>query len=83
MSSGWSPFLSSSSSDVEASDRALAREIEMLERAVQDRGVVRRSELGKLVGCKYWGPGRFSRALRVATRDGRIARPRRGYYGPA
>ena len=80
--SGWSPFLSSSSSDIEASDRALAREIELLEQAVKEHGVVRRSELGRLVSCKLWGPGRFGRALRVATREGRIAHPRRGYYGP-
>jgi hypothetical protein len=80
--SGWSPFLSSSTRDIEASDRALAREIELLEQAVNEHGVVRRAELGRLVSCKLWGPGRFGRALRVATRAGRIAHPRRGYYGP-
>jgi hypothetical protein len=80
--SGWSPFLSSSSSDLEASDRALARELDMLEQAVREHGVVRRAELGRLVRCKLWGPGRFGRALGVAVRQGRIARPRRGYYGP-
>jgi len=41
-----------------------------------------RAELGRLVNCKLWGPGRFGRALRVATREGRIAHPRRGHYGP-
>jgi hypothetical protein len=54
----------------------------MLERAVQDRGTLRRRELGRLVGCKYWGPGRFGRALRAAVAQGRISRPRRGIYGP-
>lgn len=82
MSSGWSPFLSSSSSDVEQSDEYLAREIDMLERAVRERGELRRRELGRLVGCRYWGPGRFGRALRAAVRQGRLGRPRRGYYGP-
>ena len=80
---GWSPFLSSSAADVEENDYYLEREIAMLERAVQDRGELRRRELGQLVGCKYWGPGRFSRALRAAVRQGRIRRPRRGVYGPA
>ena len=80
---GWSPFLSSSSVDVEQSDKYLRREVEMLERAVADQGEVRRRELGRLVGCKYWGPGRFGRALKVAVRDGRLSHPRRGFYGPA
>jgi len=80
--SGWSPFLSSSSSDIEENDRYLTREIEMLERAVADQGELPRRELGRVVGCKYWGPGRFSRALKVAVKQGRLAHPRRGMYGP-
>ena len=55
----------------------------MLERAVREQGVLQRRELGKLVGCRYWGPGRFGRALREGVRQGRLSRPRRGYYGPA
>jgi hypothetical protein len=82
VSTGWSPFLSSSSSDVELSDEAQALEIDMLERAVRDKGVLPRRELGRLVGARYWGPARFGRALRAAVRQGRLARPRRGYYGP-
>jgi hypothetical protein len=82
VSSGWSPFLSSSSSDLEQSDEYLAREIDMLERAVRDKGTLPRRELGRLVGCKYWGPGRFGRALRAGVRQGRLVRPRRGVYGP-
>ena len=82
MSSGWSPFLSSSRSDLEQSDEYLAREIEMLERAVREKGALPRRELGRLVGCRYWGPGRFGRALRAAVRQGRLSRPRRGVYGP-
>ena len=80
--SSWSPFLSSSSSDIEENDRYLTREIEMLERAVADQGELQRRELGRVVGCKYWGPGRFSRALKVAVKQGRVARTRRGMYGP-
>ena len=83
MSTGWSPFLSSPSAEVDETTRYLAREIDMLERAVREQGVLRRRELGRLVGCRYWGPGRFGRALRAAVRQGRIARPRRGHYGPS
>ena len=78
----WSPFLSSSSRDIEEDDRYLKHEVEMLGRAVADQGELPRRELGRAVGCKYWGPGRFGRALKVAVREGRITHPRRGVYGP-
>jgi len=81
--SGWSPFLASSTRDIEDSDRYLAREVEMLERAVREQGVLSRRRLGGMVGCRYWGPGRYGRALRTAVREGRIRRVRRGMYGPA
>jgi len=75
MSTGWSPILSSSGTDPEENDYYLNRELDMLERAVQDQGELRRRELGRL-------PGRFSRALRAGVKQGRISRPRRGVYGP-
>jgi hypothetical protein len=82
MSSGWSPFLSSSSGDAEENDRALARELDSLERAVREHGPLERRELGRIVACRYWGPGRFRNALRAAVRQGRLVRTRRGVYGP-
>jgi Transcriptional regulator, AbiEi antitoxin len=81
--SGWSPLLSSSSRGAEDEESYyLARELDMLERAVREKGQVSRRELGRLVGCRYRGPGRFGRALREAVRQGRLTRPRRGVYGP-
>ena len=53
----------------------LEREIGMLQRALDDKGQMRRRDLGNLVGCKYWGPGRFSAALR----EGREARSPRAH----
>jgi hypothetical protein len=83
MSTGWSPFLSSSSRGDDDEDAYyLAREIDTLERAVRDNGQVSRRELGRLVACRYWGPGRFGRALRAGVRDGRLSHPRRGVFGP-
>jgi hypothetical protein len=58
-------------------------EISQLERALEDKGQLQRGELGELVGCKYWGPGRYSRALRAAVQEGRISRVARGRYGPS
>jgi hypothetical protein len=59
------------------------REVEQLERAVNENGELRRGELGRLVGCRYWGPGRFRSALRRAVAEGRIAHTGFGRYGPA
>jgi hypothetical protein len=76
-------MVSSSSADPEQNDYYLERELELLERAVREQGELPRRELGRLVGCRYWGPGRFGRALRAGVKQGRLSRPRRGYYGPA
>jgi hypothetical protein len=82
MSTGWSPLISSSSADLDENDYYLARELDMLERALREQGELRRRDLGRLVGCRYWGPGRFGRALRAGVKQGRISHPRRGVYGP-
>jgi hypothetical protein len=79
----WSPFSSASSEDREEDRYWLDREITLLERALADKGDMRRGELGNLVGCKYWGPGRFARALRAGVEQGRIKHTAFGRYGPA
>ncbi|MBV8987935.1 MAG: hypothetical protein JOY58_05620 [Solirubrobacterales bacterium] len=79
----WSPFFSGSSYNSEEDRYWLEREIAMLEAALEDRGELRRGELGELVGCKYWGPGRFARALRAAVQQNRIRHPGFGRYAPA
>jgi hypothetical protein len=35
------------------------------------------------VGARYWGPGRFRKALRDAVADGDVKRLSRDRYGPA
>jgi hypothetical protein len=79
----WSPLPSGSSHDPDEDRYWLEREVTLLQRAVEDRGEMRRSELGDLIGCKYWGPGRFARALKAAVEQGRIKHTRIGRYGPA
>jgi hypothetical protein len=80
---GWSPMIHSSSHDRDEERWWLDHEIEMLERALAERGEMERAELGKAVGGRYWGPGRFGRALREAGRRRAIAHPGRGRYAPA
>ena len=78
--SGWAPYMSASTHDREEDEWWRRREIEMIERALGERGVLQRRELGKLVGCRYWGPGRFRRALQAALDQDRIQRVGFGRY---
>jgi MFS family permease len=61
---------------------ALDREIEAIAGAIADRGPVERRELARLVGARFWGPGRFGAALAAAVRSGDVRRVGRGRYGP-
>lgn len=79
----WSPLQPGSSYDPNEDRYWLDREMTLLESALEDKGEMRRGELGDVVACKYWGPGRFARALRAAVDQGRIRRSGFGRYGPA
>ncbi len=79
----WSPLNSGSTYDSDEDRYWLDREITLLERALTDKGELRRGDLGEVVGCKYWGPRRYARALKAATEQGRIKRTGYGRYGPA
>jgi MFS family permease len=62
---------------------ALDREIEAIGHAVAERGTLERQELARLVGARFWGPGRFRRALREAVEEGRVRRgPGATYAAP-
>ena len=43
---------------------------------------MKRSDIGNTLGCQYWGPTRFSRALKAGVHEGRFRWVRRGVYGP-
>jgi MFS family permease len=62
---------------------AIVREVDMIDRALQDRGSANRRELARRVGARYWGPGRFGVALRTAISQGRVKRLRGGEYAAA
>ncbi len=82
---GVAPFpgTGASSTDRDENEWWLEREVGMLPRALEDQGEMRRRDLGNLVGCKYWGPGRFSAALREGVKRGAIERTGFGRYWPA
>src|SRR5687768_12359949 len=74
--SGWSPFLSSSTRDIEDSDRYLAREVEALEKTLREQGALSRRELGRRVGARPGPRG----PLRAGAADGG---PRRAHPAAA
>jgi MFS family permease len=73
---------SASAPPVEEEERALDQEIEVIGRAVGEHGALDRDELARLVGARYWGPGRFRSALSEAAAEGRIRRVSRSTYAP-
>jgi MFS family permease len=64
-------------------DVAFDREMELIEHALAENGPVERRELARLVGARFWGPGRFAGALRRAVESGRARRVSRTRFGPS
>jgi hypothetical protein len=60
----------------------LDREIAAISQALDEHGATERQELARLVGARYWGPGRFRAALREAVQDGNARRLTRSTFGP-
>ena len=79
-SASWSPF---STWPPEQDLTSLDREVEIIAGALQEQGPTERRELVRLTGARYWGPGRFSLALREAVSDGAVRRAGRNTYEPA
>ena len=77
----FAPF-AGSSVDREEDEFWLQREISILQNALQEEGEMRRRDLGNKVGCKYWGPRRFARALKAGVERGAFQHPGLGRYGP-
>ncbi|HET6551349.1 MAG TPA: MFS transporter, partial [Solirubrobacter sp.] len=63
-------------------DGALGHEIDAIARALDEHGPTDRGEQARLVGARYWGPGRFGAALREAVGEGRARRVSRSTYSP-
>ena len=63
-------------------EQALDREIDAISRALDEHGETRREELARMVGARYWGPGRFPAAVREAVAEGRARRVSRATLAP-
>lgn len=66
----------------ERQQEALDHEVDIIENAVAEHGVIGVDTLQELIGARYWGPGRFRPAVRTAVEEGRIVRHGRGKVGP-
>ncbi len=60
----------------------LDREITVIAEALRQHGALSRDELKRLVGGRYWGPGRFRAALRAAIDEGAADRTSRTVFAP-
>lgn len=56
------------------------REVDAIVRALEQNGPTDRSALARLVGARYWGPGRFRSAIVEALLEHRIHRVERGRF---
>ena len=65
---------------IPAAEVPLDEEIEAIVRALRQQGPIERQTLARLVGARYWGPGRFRRALGAALVNGRVRRVGRGRF---
>jgi MFS family permease len=63
-----------------ASDEARKWEIDVIVRSVDRHGPMTRDALEGYIGGRFWGPGRFSSALRRAVAGGRVRRVSRHSY---
>jgi hypothetical protein len=80
--SSYTPFPSSSTRDEDEDRWWLDREISLIKNLLDSEGELPRKEIGNKLGCKYWGPARFRRALKAGIDRGAFRKAARGRYGP-
>jgi hypothetical protein len=83
--SSYAPFPGPSASprDADENEWWLKREISLIKNLLEEHGEMLRREIGKTLGCKYWGPARFRNALREGVKRGAFRKTGTGKYGPA
>jgi|1186.fasta_scaffold466582_2 hypothetical protein len=83
MSPGYTPFPSTSSQDPDESEWWTRREISLIQNLLNDHGEATADDIGRELGCRYWGPMRFRRALKEGVKRGAFRKTGRNRYGPA
>jgi hypothetical protein len=82
-SSSYTPFPGASSVDEEENEWWLRRELSLIQNLLEERGPMERGDIGDALGCKYWGPMRFRRALKAGVERGAFRKVGGGRYGPS
>jgi hypothetical protein len=83
MSPAYTPFPSSSSEDQDENEWWLRREISLIQNLLSAEGEADADEIGDKLGCKYWGPMRFRRALKEGVKRGAFTKKGRNRYARA
>jgi hypothetical protein len=78
--STYTPFPSASSQDIDENEWWLRREISLIQNLLEEEGEADRSTIGDRLGCKYWGPMRFRRALKEGVERGAFRKTGRNRY---
>ena len=81
--SSFAPNISSSGTyEQEEQDYWTDRELSLIENALKENGEMSRKDLGNELGCKYWGPMRYRRALKIGVEEGRFRKVGGDRYAP-
>ncbi|MHB1834743.1 MAG: hypothetical protein ACYCXW_07240, partial [Solirubrobacteraceae bacterium] len=73
---------SSGASGRDSVEVAVDREVQAIGRALAEHGALDQHELARLVGARYWGPGRFREAVAEALEEGLARRVSRRTLAP-
>jgi hypothetical protein len=79
-SASFSPFFGQ---PAQSKEEWLDGEVDIIARALKEKGELRRDELADEVGARYWGPGRFRTALHEAIAERVVRRTGRDRYAPS
>ena len=80
--STYTPFPGGSSQDKDENEWWLEREISLISNLLKEQGETPKKEIGEKLGCKYWGPMRFSRALKEGVNRGAFRKASGNRYAP-
>jgi hypothetical protein len=83
MSSTYTPFPGASTQDADENEWWLSRELSLIGNLLKEEGEMSKSDIGETLGCKYWGPLRFRRALKEGVERGAFRKTGHNRYAPA
>jgi hypothetical protein len=79
----YTPFPGISEQDQDENEWWLRRELSLIQNLLEAEGEMPKGEIGKRLGCKYWGPLRFRNALNQGVERGAFRKTGHNRYAPA